>query len=84
MYKLTNYPSIIRLSDKASFPINELSADYQEYLAWVAEGNTPEPADEPTPEPVKVELPKVDDVDRMTELSQLREVLKLLIERMGG
>jgi len=27
-------------------PINEENADYQEYLKWVAEGNTPEPADE--------------------------------------
>ena len=27
-------------------PINEENADYQEYLKWVAEGNTIEPADE--------------------------------------
>ena len=29
-----------------SIPINEDNTDYQEYLKWVAEGNTPEPADE--------------------------------------
>ena len=26
-------------------PIAEGNTDYQEYLAWVAEGNTPDPAD---------------------------------------
>jgi hypothetical protein len=27
-------------------PIHESNTDYQEYLKWVAEGNTPAPADE--------------------------------------
>ena len=31
-----------------SIPINPDNTDYQQYLAWVAEGNTPIPADEPT------------------------------------
>ena len=29
-----------------SIPFDESNTDYQEYLKWVAEGNTPTPADE--------------------------------------
>ena len=38
--------SIQRLSDNAFIPFNPANTDYQQYLKWLEEGNTPEPADE--------------------------------------
>jgi hypothetical protein len=49
MYKLNNLltggQNIVRLSDNAYIPFDPANTDYQAYLAWVAEGNTPQAAE---------------------------------------
>jgi len=39
---------VVRLSDGAFIPMSDDNTDYQAYLAWVALGNQPQPADEVT------------------------------------
>jgi hypothetical protein len=53
MYKLQpefcGQPSsmVLRCVDNAFIPFDEGNSDYQAYLAWLAEGNAPLPAEEP-------------------------------------
>jgi hypothetical protein len=53
MYRLTqNHPvtdkveCIKRLADNAFIPFDDANTDFAEYKKWLAEGNTPLPADE--------------------------------------
>jgi len=40
--------SVLRIEDNVGIPFDPANTDYQEYLAWVAEGNEPLPADDPS------------------------------------
>ena len=52
-YKLSKFgKGVIRLKDKASIPECIDNTDWQEYLKWVQDGNTPDPAE--TPEEIAV------------------------------
>jgi hypothetical protein len=41
---------VVRLQDNASIPFDPANTDYQAYLKWLSEGNTPLPADPITEE----------------------------------
>ena len=47
MYQLTTGSSVLRLSDGAFIPPDPGNRDYAAYLAYLADGNTPEPAPAP-------------------------------------
>ena len=73
MYKLIEKSDcIVRLSDKACIPADPANTDYQEYLAWVAEGNVPKPVDPPTPEQIQAEY-----------ISQVQRVLDGKAQELG-
>jgi hypothetical protein len=46
-YQLTATHHILRLEDRATIPPDPNNTDYQEYKAWVAQGNTAAPAAAP-------------------------------------
>jgi hypothetical protein len=43
----TEAQCIKRIADNAFIPFDSANTDYQAYLAWLAEGNEPLPADNP-------------------------------------
>ena len=54
MYKLCKnfdgtLANCVILNGITAIPFDPANTDYQAYLKWLAEGNTPEPADEVTP-----------------------------------
>lgn len=73
MYKLTNTSNIIRTEDGATIPAAQENIDYETYLAWVASGNTPAPADIPDPA-----------IEVAEKLARVREVREAILNRLAG
>jgi hypothetical protein len=49
VYKLTDSTNIVRVADATYIPADPANTDFQQYLQWLAEGNTPEPYIAPPP-----------------------------------
>ena len=81
MYKLTSNQGVsldmpvFRVSDGAFIPPAEDNTDYQQYLLWLEEGNTPLPAD-PIPEPEPLTPQQKLEASGLT-VEELRELLGL-------
>ena len=45
LYLVMGTQFVIRLSDNACIPFDPANTDYQAFLRWCEEGNTPEQAD---------------------------------------
>ena len=74
-YQLTTGDTIQRLSDNAFIPPDPANTDYAAYLAWVDEGNTPDPAPVPEPAPALTTEQKLEAAG--LTVAELRELFGL-------
>lgn len=56
-YKFLSAGSVLRISDGACIPFSEGNCDYERFLTWIDEGNTPEPIDQP-PNAIRIVSPR--------------------------
>lgn len=74
-YQLTPGSTILRLRDNAFIPPDPANTDYAAYLAWLDEGNTPEPA--PEPEPIPEPTPEEKLAASGLTVNELKQLLGL-------
>ena len=74
-YQLTQGNTILRLADRTFIPPDPANTDYTAYLAWVEEGNTPEPAPAPPAPPVLTTEQKLEAAG--LTVAELKELLGL-------
>jgi hypothetical protein len=72
-YQLTQGDTILRLADNGYIPPDPANVDFQAYLAWLEEGNTPEPAPEPET------APELTPAEKLTAAGLTIEELKELL-----
>jgi len=84
MYKLTNSPMIFHVNTSTYFPQSMENAEYVAYVDWLAQGNTPDPADplpvayaDLTPRQIRMALSRVglrDEVEAAIAASNDRDL----------
>ena len=77
-YKLKT-GGVRRLRDGASIPASNDNRDWREYQEWLAQGNTPDPADPPPPPPTNQEL-----LDRLEITNLAMKAFILLVADQHG
>ncbi len=81
MYKLTNGPTILRLSDGALIPADDANRDYVEYQEWWQKGNEPEPYVVPYVDPNDAILAEIKALEAGQMLPRVtREFMRLTME----
>lgn len=79
MYRLLK-SGVLRKSDSACIPFADGNRDYEEYKAWLAEGNTPDPEDVPDPK-IAIQA-QIDQLERESMMNRgTRELQMRLIEK---
>lgn len=68
MYKLTLTSAILR-NDGAQIPTDSNNSDYAEYLMWVEQGNTADPADV-----ITIPVPSIEEQIKQIEATQARAI----------
>ena len=74
-YKYLTETTLAKIDDDG-ISRGSCSIEHPEYLAWLAEGNTPEPADVPPPPTVQQQLVQLDADNALTQRN-LREFILL-------
>jgi hypothetical protein len=84
-YKIMSNVLLQRLIDGAFIPVEPGNKDYREYQRWLAQGNTPTPADPPPPPDTRRQTALqalqdvIDDVDGSPKVKQMAQALKAIL-----